>query len=67
LPAESLQDGEPDKGRYMTIREAAALQCMENLKFGNESFQLSQARIYEALGNAVNVEVVTRIAKNLIK
>lgn len=67
LPAESLQDGEPTKGRYMTIREAAALQCMENLKFGDETFQLSQARIYEALGNAVNVEVVTRIAKKLIK
>ena len=67
LPAETLHDGEPNKGRYMTIREAAALQCMEELNFGNEKFQLSQSRIYEALGNAVNVEVVTRIATNLIK
>lgn len=67
LPAESLTEGEPDNGRYMTIKEAASLQCMQGLNFGEGDFQLTQSRIYEALGNAVNVEVVYRVAKNLIK
>lgn len=60
----------PDKeqyGRYMTVREAAKLQGMENLNFGDEDFQLSQTRIYEALGNAVNAQVVQKIAKNLLQ
>ena len=49
-------------GRYLTTKEAAALQGMGKLKFGN----LSRTRIYEALGNAVNVDIVTIIAKKLL-
>lgn len=67
LPKEILVVGEPTKGRYMTIKEAAKLQGMEKLSFGNGSFSLSQARIFEALGNAVNVNIIYEIAKNLLK
>lgn len=55
------------KGRYMTLKEAASLQGMENLKFQSKDFKLSINRSYEALGNAINVEVVYQIAKKLIQ
>lgn len=63
LPYEILSEGEPSKGRYMTIREAAAIQGMQELKFGS----LSSTRTLEALGNAINVTLVRRIAKLLLK
>mgnify|MGYP003297153131 FL=1 len=62
LPADTLKDGEPSKGRYMTVTEAAKLQGMGSLSFGS----LSQGRCFEALGNAINVEVVKEIVKNLL-
>ena len=60
----------PDKdeqGRYMSVQEAAKLQGMQKLKFGNKDFELSKTRIYEALGNAVNVQLIKKIARRLIK
>ena len=54
-------------GRYMTVKEAAKLQGMESLVFGDEEFHLSQTRIYEALGNAVNAQLVQKIAQNLLQ
>lgn len=54
-------------GRYMTLKEAAKIQGMENLMFENENFHMSPARCFEALGNAVNVEIVKKISKELIK
>ena len=62
LPAEILSEGEPNKGRYMTIREAAAIQGMQDLNFSS----LSSTRTLEALGNAINVTLVRRIAKLLL-
>lgn len=62
LPSEILEEGEPNTGRYMTIREAAAIQGMQDLNFGD----LSPTRTLEALGNAVNVTLVRRIAKLLL-
>ena len=50
-------------GRYMTIREAAKIQGMEELHFEG----MSPTRCFEALGNAVNVEIVRSIAKELIR
>ena len=66
LPNDSLKPGEPDSGRYMTRWEAAKLQGMKKLKFGDEHFSLSTTRSFEALGNAVNVTIIKHIAKNLI-
>lgn len=50
----------------MTIKEAARLQGMQNVKFGNKDFTLTASRSLEALGNAVNVEVVRKIAQKLL-
>ena len=66
LPKEKVKEGEATTGRYMTRHEAAKLQGMLKLKFGDENFQLSVPRSYAALGNAINVTVVKHIAKNLI-
>ena len=49
-------------GRYLSIREAAALQGMKTLRFDG----LSKTRIYEALGNAINVDIVKIIANKLL-
>ena len=57
-----MSEGEPSTGRYMTIREAAAIQGMQELSFGS----LSPTRTLEALGNAINVTLVRRIAKLLL-
>ena len=56
-------DGNEQHGRYMTMMEAARIQGMGDLSFEG----LNKARIYEALGNAVDVEIVKIIAKDLIK
>jgi DNA (cytosine-5)-methyltransferase 1 len=52
-----------DQGRYMTRKEAAKLQCMEELK----EYPDTIARAFRAFGNAVNVEVVYKIAEQLFK
>ncbi len=54
------------RGRYLSVKEAAALQGMDNIRFGSDEFQLSNTRIYEALGNAVNVQIVRLIAEKFL-
>ena len=51
-----------EKGRYMTRKEGAKLQCMEELA----EYPDTIASSFKAFGNAVNVEVVKRIAINLL-
>lgn len=48
--------------RYMTMRECARLQSMDDLKCLPES----KTRAYKALGNAVNVDVISLVASNLL-
>lgn len=50
------------KKRYMSIKEAAALQSLENLR----SLPDSVSGAYRALGNAVNARIVREITKKLI-
>ena len=57
------EEGNEVHGRFMTMVEAARIQGMGDLKFDG----LNKARIYEALGNAVDVEIIKIIAKDLIK
>ena len=66
LPQSKVEKGGATKGRYMTLKEAAAIQGMQDLSFGNKSYHLPIGRCYEALGNAVNVEIVKKVAKELI-
>lgn len=63
LPQDGDHSGLSEQGRYMTIKEAAKLQGMESLQFDG----LSTVRSLEALGNAVNTQVVELIANNLIR
>lgn len=49
--------------RYMTLTECKRLQSMDSLRY----LPNSPNKAYEALGNAVNVDVVKRIAEALVR
>lgn len=66
LPPKCTVDNLNSKGRYMTLNEAASVQGMQDLSFGSENYKLPLSRCYEALGNAVNVEVVKKVTKKLL-
>lgn len=51
------------ESRYMTPRECARLQSMEDLKF----LPSAPTAAYRALGNAVNVKVIELVARSLIR
>lgn len=69
LPSKVAKATGETEGRYLTIKEAAAIQGMKELNFNIDSpdFPLTRNRISEALGNAVNVTIVKHIARNLFR
>lgn len=69
IPKKFVKSGEPNKGRYMTVKECASLQGMEDLvkTISKNNYPLTRNRTLEALGNAVNVNIVESIARNLLK
>ena len=67
LPKSILEKDEPNKGRFMTLKEAAAIQGMQKLKFNVNAKGLTYNRTYEALGNAVNVDVMKMVAQKLLE
>ena len=50
------------KKRYMSMRECARIQCLDELEFLPER----KTHAYKALGNAVNVKVVSLVAEKLL-
>ena len=67
VPRSILKKGEPDTGRYMTLKEAARLQGMERLNFDCADGCMTKNQSFEALGNAVNVDLMTLVAKQLLE
>jgi len=49
------------KKRYLSIDECMKIQGFEKLKY----FPTTVDKFYPAIGNAVNVKVISKIAKNL--
>lgn len=66
LPKETVQPGQPSRGRYITLKEIMKLQGMENLKWGDGEWTLGRSSSMEALGNAVNVDMVEMIARRAL-
>lgn len=52
----------PSEARYMTVRECARLQSMGDFAH----FPAAEGAAFKALGNAVNVTVIRRVAERLI-
>lgn len=63
LPSDLVKPGQPTRGRYITVDEIVRLQGMSELKWGNGEWSLGRQAILEALGNAVNVDMVDMVAR----
>jgi len=54
-------------GRFITVNEVARLQGLEQIKWGDDRWQMRTSRRYSTLGNAINVDMMALVARAMLE